>query len=65
MDKNSIYYVCAHYLMGDGKCLRESHDLREIYKRKEGFKDNYQYQELYICNEEDELFYEFDGREIK
>ena len=21
MDKNSIYYVCAHYLMGDGKRL--------------------------------------------
>lgn len=65
MDKNNIYYVCAHYLMGDGECLKESHDLREIYRWKEEFKDNYQYRELYIADERDELFYEFDGREIK
>lgn len=65
MDKSSIYYVCSHYLMGDKKCLRASHDLREVCGWKEEFKNDYQYQELYICNEDDELFYEFDGREIK
>ena len=65
MDKNSIYYVCAHYLMGDGKRLKESHDIREIYQWKEEFKNDYQYKELYITNERDEVFYTFDGRGIK
>ena len=65
MDKNSIYYVCAHYLMGDGKCVKESHDIREIYQWEEEFKNDYKYKELYITNERDEVFYTFDGRGIK
>lgn len=64
MDKNSIYYVCRHYLMGDGKCLRESHDLREINSWKDEFKDAHQYNELYISNDREEVYFEFDGRKI-